>query len=130
MITLKEDTEVVGIWFCGNAIVDFLGQAQVENGKITAVYRFRYHVDDKAFDSKDNKQWYILGPIEDNPGARERLKETMHEIVLSGIRIFGMPAASIFPGGTGTEAIEWLKKQDFVHMRVATEADKAQYIKH
>lgn len=59
MITIHEKT--VGIWFIGiSDKQDWLaGLTEVEpDSKYLLQYRFRYHNDDKIFDSKDKKNWY------------------------------------------------------------------------
>jgi len=56
MIHLNEN--LVGIWFVGLPGSDWLASISKVDGEATLVYRFRYHVDDKSFDSEDRKNWY------------------------------------------------------------------------
>jgi hypothetical protein len=55
------DEKIVGVWFLSVAPgVDWLAAVrEVEPElKYELTYRFRYHKDDKSFDSKDEKHWY------------------------------------------------------------------------
>ncbi len=59
MIELTDKT--IGIWSVDlmNGS-DWLGAARKDGDQYVIEYRFRYHVDDLAFDSKDKKSWYRL----------------------------------------------------------------------
>jgi phage terminase Nu1 subunit (DNA packaging protein) len=78
MIEFTEDT--VGIWFVGLPDSDWLASIFMENGKPCLVYRFRYHVDDKSFDSKDQKNWYRMEPNEGEAGDVAKLVEVVRSI--------------------------------------------------
>jgi hypothetical protein len=60
MITFDE--KIVGIWFLGtvNGHQDWLAALRElePDRRYELTYRFRYHDDDKVFDSKDRKNWY------------------------------------------------------------------------
>jgi hypothetical protein len=58
MITFDE--KIIAIWFVELPKADWLAAVRevVPEKKYELTYRFRYHVDDKAFDSKDKKSWY------------------------------------------------------------------------
>jgi hypothetical protein len=60
-IEIKKDNHYCGLLFASLADNrgDVLGTAWREpSGKIVLAYRFRYYVDDQAFNSADKKQWY------------------------------------------------------------------------
>lgn len=78
MIEFSED--MVGIWFVGLSDSDWLASIFMEDGKPCLVYRFRYHVDDKAFDSKDRKHWYQMQPHAADPGDVEKLVDVVRSM--------------------------------------------------
>lgn len=78
MIEFTEDT--IGIWFVGLPDSDWLASIFMEDGKACLVYRFRYHVDDKSFDSKDKKNWYRLEPKSVEEGDLDKLLEVVRSI--------------------------------------------------
>ena len=78
MIEFSEDT--IGIWFVGLPDSDWLASIFMEDGKACLVYRFRYHVDDKAFDSKDEKNWYRMEPASAEEGDLDKLLEVVRSI--------------------------------------------------
>lgn len=59
MIELKEKTLVDTIWFTGSVEADWLGIVMKQpDAPWYALYRFRYHKDDKFWDSDDERSWY------------------------------------------------------------------------
>jgi hypothetical protein len=78
MIEFSED--MVGIWFVGLPDSDWLASIFMEDGKACLVYRFRYHVDDKAFDSKDKKNWYRMEPNTGKSGDVEKLVDVVRSM--------------------------------------------------
>lgn len=78
MIEFTEDT--IGIWFVGLEDSDWLASIFMKDGKACLVYRFRYHVDDKSFDSKDKKNWYTMEPTAGRDGDLEKLLEVVRSI--------------------------------------------------
>lgn len=75
MIEFSEDT--VGVWFVGLPDSDWLASISMEDGKPCLVYRFRYHVDDKSFDSKDKKNWFRMEPNKGESGDVEKLVDVV-----------------------------------------------------
>jgi len=78
VIEFSEDT--IGIWFVGMPESDWLASIYMKDDKPCLVYRFRYHVDDKSFDSKDQKNWYQMEPNEADPGDLKKLLEVVRTI--------------------------------------------------
>lgn len=59
MIDLNENTYCLGLWYLEGDGKDWLAAVTRDgDGPMTLRYRFRYYVDDKAFDSNDRKNWY------------------------------------------------------------------------
>ncbi len=58
-ISIGDGTYLVGLWFTGNEDVDWMMTVYRKKGEknFRGEYRFRYHVDDKNFDSDDVKHW-------------------------------------------------------------------------
>ena len=81
---------------------DYLGAYRtLPNGKAELVWRFRYHVDDKTFDSKDTKNWYRLES--EDP---ERLLWYQKELMRIARANFNTPVHEIAreePGDAGTQ---------------------------
>jgi hypothetical protein len=46
------------VWHGSLGDADFLAGLEFKDGLFICNYRFRYHVDNKVFDSKDRKNWY------------------------------------------------------------------------
>jgi hypothetical protein len=81
MIELGPDVWVHGIWFVGWDGCDWMACIRKANGKWRLDYRFRYHKDDKAFDSKDEKSWYSAEPKDGNgEKGLEDLIAGVHEV--------------------------------------------------
>lgn len=55
------------MWFMGNEYLDWMFMLFKNKGEnfFRANYRFRYHKDDKIFDSDDEKHWYSIVYKED-----------------------------------------------------------------
>lgn len=73
MIKFSEDT--IGVWYVQIPEGDWLASIFKEDGKPCLVYRFRYYVDDKSFDSDDEKNWYKMEP-KDGDADLDKLIET------------------------------------------------------
>jgi hypothetical protein len=115
--TIKED-HVIGIWFTGCPFYDWLASGVARDGEIIGYSRHRYYNDDKVWDSEDEKSGYKIGPLKDTPEERKKMRDTF-DLAFRMARnpIFQFKEFYSFEGGTATEAIEWLKKQPFAHMR-------------
>jgi len=75
---LKLDENVVGIWYVQLPEGDWLASVFMEDDKPCLEYRFRYYVDDKSFDSADEKNWYRMQPT--GPADLNKLVETVRVI--------------------------------------------------
>lgn len=64
MIILESANPPIAIWFVGlGDKLDFMGclkRASAQSPEFHFDYRFRYHRDDKVFDSEDEKHWYHM----------------------------------------------------------------------
>lgn len=68
MIEIKDGRYFCKMWFTGTKGVDWLAVMwRDDDGPWTFQYRFRYHEDDKVFDSKDRKSWYEVKIPGDEP---------------------------------------------------------------
>lgn len=92
MIEFSEDT--IGIWFVGLPDSDWLASIFMKDDKPCLVYRFRYHVDAKSFDSKDKKHWYHMQPNEADPGDLDKLIDAVRKM------------AGLMASSAGTEVYE------------------------
>lgn len=120
---VDEKTEVLGVWFAGGPRFDWLATMVIKDGNIEGDYRVRHHVDDKIHDSDDVKNWYRLGPIKDTPENRAHVKESMEEIMKMA-PTFGCHQFGRFHGGTGSEFIEWIKRQPWAHIQQVPPKEK------
>jgi hypothetical protein len=57
------------------------GLAKQEDGKWILRCRFRYYNDDKAFDSKDHKDWYTVGGQVDGQKECDELVDFVNEFI-------------------------------------------------
>ena len=122
---LKEDTEVLGIWFAGGIELDWMAIVTVGNGSVGFEMRFRYYVDGNTFGSQDKKNWYD-GAKPDTPENRKAIMGLMEEGYKKAVE-FGLMERAKFKGGTGKEAFEWLRKQSFCDVREATPEEKEKF---
>ncbi len=77
-IVLSEHT--LGIWFVSlGKESDWLGSVWKTDEGYEVVYRFRYYVDDKTFDSEDTKHWYSTKISKDNADDDKVIK-TMRDM--------------------------------------------------
>lgn len=64
MITLESTNPPIALWFIGlGDALDFMGclkRASAQSPEFHFDYRFRYHRDEKVFDSEDVKHWYHM----------------------------------------------------------------------
>ena len=75
-MTMVIDETLIGIWFVdlSHEDQDWLGTLRYnDDGDYEMVYRHRYYVDDKNFDSEDKKSWY--------EGTIEKERYTEEEII-------------------------------------------------
>jgi hypothetical protein len=90
---LKEKDYLIGIWWfpLPNNEGDVMGSVvkKHETGKWHLEYRFRYHKDDKVFDSEDRKSWYDATMDGNTP------EKVVFESTDKLFNIFAMKAGSI-----------------------------------
>lgn len=69
---------VDSIYFVSDGDRDFMATIKKADGEPWLMeYRFRYYVDDKAFDSEDVKNWYTVNTPDDSQYTLSRLREGM-----------------------------------------------------
>jgi hypothetical protein len=118
MITMTEQT--IGIWFMPiQPKQDWLAAAtELEPGRLYQLdYRFRYHKDDKFFDSKDEKNWYTMTVH----STREHVIALIRRVAnsLLGVGADG-PLTEVLNEGTQEEFMEKFMHLPFVQARPAT----------
>ena len=123
MIDMEKDDYIIGCWFAGGPKSDWLAHLYARKGEIVGKYRFRYHKDDKAFDSQDEKNWYQVGPLEDTSENRAKTAEAF-TIMYEASYAFGFEEGDHFEGGTPEEFMEWFTSRPFVHVKEGKEADE------
>lgn len=113
---LTEESTVFGIWYVPvpNAdLLAFVMAHETDASKIVVAMRVRAYVDDKAFDSDDVKDGFVVNvAVSKKEVYVARMKESAEDFW----RKFGGFKIDVFAGGTGAEAIEWLRSQDWAHM--------------
>jgi hypothetical protein len=71
------------VYFVGNGLdADWMGRMVRDKGQWRFEYRFRYYKDDKAFDSKDVKNWYAFAAKEPGDEGAINLLEGLKKIML------------------------------------------------
>lgn len=71
-IELREDTYVRSIWNALFETFDVMGWMYRHPGQPWAIgYRFRFHVDNKAFNSEDRKEGWTIEPRSAEPDEAE-----------------------------------------------------------
>jgi hypothetical protein len=122
MIVLTEKTRVHAILFISDMEgLDWLGFVSKQPDEPWQfIYRFRYHVDDKAHDSADRKSWYCVQAV-----GTERFSESPPEELAKGATFVANAVARRYGGkihhlpirGNGIDAANALSKETFVSMR-------------
>ena len=115
MIELNDNTYCLGIWWLEATGVDWLAAVTREgDGPLTLRYRFRYHRDDRAFDSADEKSWWTFTcPTDDE----DRIIADLDGLVLNLIRRgFRQPWRRIVRGDAKA-TLEVLKTAPFASIR-------------
>jgi hypothetical protein len=123
MIELNNRTRVHGFWFCGMDGMDWLAVVIKQgDGAWEAIWRFRYHKDDKHFDSNDEKLWYRISP--QAPGAALRadtapavLVQSMNKIAAEISKKMETKVEYIAVNGDGHKAAEALSKASFAQVK-------------
>jgi hypothetical protein len=126
MLELTPETQVATIIFVGGQFedgqgVDWLGYVCKQPGEPWRFeYRFRYHVDDKAFDSEDRKSWYAFTARDPQEGPRKLIEAAMMIAAMTAKRYAGeMHVLDV--NGNGDDAQRMLAEVPWIEMR--TEED-------
>jgi hypothetical protein len=124
VIELNDRTRVHGFWFCGGPGVDWLAVILKQgDGAWEAIYRFRFHKDDKHFDSDDERSWYKIAPRADgNPAlcgdkAPAILVLSMEHVARNIAAKMGSDLEYVHVDGDGAAAAAALSKTTFAQMR-------------
>ena len=59
-MSIEFTKNTVGVWFVGLPDQDWLASIDLVGDEARLIYRFRYHDDDKAWESEDRKNWYQM----------------------------------------------------------------------
>lgn len=121
-LELTPDTRVATILFVGGEVdgqgVDWLGYVfQPPGAPWRFEYRFRYHVDDKAFDSKDKKSWYAFAARDRETGPRALIEAAMMIATMTAARYRGVLHV-LDVNGNGDDAQRMLAAQPWCEMRM------------
>lgn len=118
MIEIREDSFYHHLWFVGAKGVDWLALLFKHKGETwTCVYRFRYHEDDKAFDSNDRKSWYEIRSSSTEETPPESFVKAISHIAGMTADHFQGEIHSVPIRGDGKAAFEALKRQSWTHVR-------------
>jgi len=120
-MSLELSERTIGIWSVDlmNGS-DWLGSVWREGNQYVMEYRFRYHVDDKTFDSKDKKNWY-RAKIAANTTTEDELISAIRTIVKVMWQVSGGKRYEILMGSGGApEMMAELKKWPSISMLTLT----------
>lgn len=90
MIEIKMDNYYIGVWTAqvtGSRPGDWMAMAWREpDGKWYLKYRFRYHVDDRKFNSGDERRWYAFEWKDDAAAdIEQKITEAVQTLLATGI---------------------------------------------
>lgn len=123
MISMDEKTLFHSITFVGAAAkgVDWMGSVFRKEGEPwTFLYRFRYHVDEKTFDSDDVKHWYCLKSDSFDDECPARLVESVRFIVKLIEAQFEAKADVVLIEGNGEKAFEMISARPWCEVKSAS----------
>jgi hypothetical protein len=113
----KEDTYVIALWFIPvpKHNMDILTTAmQATKGAETKIItRFRYHVDDKVWGSKDKKSVYHASSNDSEEVTLRKMRAVQAQMALAGETEYH----EVLVQGNSEKLIEMLKKQPWAHMK-------------
>ena len=124
MLNLDKTVWIYGIWSVAGDKKDWLGQLyrDIDNPNgWEFLYRFRYHKDDKAFDSDDVKNWYKMK----RNGTLESVLETIADVLATIEREFGSQAhfTSLECAGDDPKVFFELGAAPWSHVKQVSSAD-------
>ena len=82
-MSIEINERTIAVWavsFMKEDNMDWLAGAWETDDEYIAMYRFRYYVDDKTFDSNDKKNWYKM-TVKKETVSKEKFIQTMQEVV-------------------------------------------------
>lgn len=128
MITIEPDGFYVGMWQAAIKGGDFMAVMYLnrEEKHWEALYRFRYHKDDKVFGSADSRNWYKITMSDDTTDAKLRGIEALNSLVKIGMETGHMfDFEYIEVEGNGQKWMEAMMdpKREHVFMRSVTEQE-------
>ena len=96
---------------------DWMASVWMEDGSPILAYRFRYHADDKNFDSKDEKHWYELTSEEEN--SPDSIVETVRYLAKNMADIAGTEVYEFMMADFDSldDFMEEFRKAPFIEMK-------------
>lgn len=114
-LELKDGRYVSQMWYCANNEKDWLCALYRDPGECwTVLYRFRYYRDDKAFDSKDIKNWYrCRAPTDRKESEVIEFTDGLAELVAleAGAKLHKL----LLRTDNVKKIFEAMKREDFAH---------------
>ena len=116
------DDKIVGIWFIGMDNSDFMAGVRelIPNEKYELKYRFRYHKDDKVFESDDVKNWY-RGTLS---GTRNYVMLSMHAVTQELTKASGGKVYELLNDQGMDVFMREFRKAPFMYERMATPEER------
>lgn len=132
MIEIRPGMYFVGIWQAAINGGDFMA-AMWRNDQDhvwEAKYRFRYHKDDKVFNSQDTRKWYRLRSQDDSYTEKEKMKYALDQLMVAGEALGYMTDTSYTEcEGDGAKMMELMSGPDMptFHVRHAEREELRKY---
>jgi hypothetical protein len=121
MIEFKESSKFWHLWFVSADGVDWLAALFKHQSETwQCVYRFRYHKDAVAFDSKDERSWYTITSKSQDEEPPLVLVKTIPKIARMIANHYKGVLHSIPVRGNGLQAAEKLLAEPWAHARPGT----------
>jgi len=116
-IELKPGRYYVGVWWMAWTGGDWMACIWNDGERECLQYRFRYHVDDKVFDSDDQKSWYEM-TREIQPDA-VIVQEMNTSVRALGAAIGAVEIEYIYIGGDSEKVFRAIVNAPWAHFRKA-----------
>lgn len=114
---LENALEVLAIWYAALGTrgdwLCMIARMKDDPNRWTMRYRFRWYKDRKAFDSDDQKTWYV-GKTDHSP---EEALATMDQVAAFVAHPYGATVDRILVQGDARKAIELLSKRPWAHVQ-------------
>lgn len=130
---INADDQIIGAWFLAWEAVDWMAVAWVnpENKQeVILRYRFRYHRDDRTWNSEDKKSVYDCTLPDHEPEyVRQKMDVILRAMKLTSPHGPVLQHNEFAPSlgqdyATGQTLTEWLMKQDWAHAIVQAANEK------